>query len=46
MQDGTTALMWAANCGKADVVSSLLQAGANVNKQTLVSRLSMVPIVH
>ena len=33
-----TALMWAANYGKADVIKVLLEAGASIEAKTTVSK--------
>ena len=39
MQDGFTALMWAANEGHLAVVQALLKAGADINLKNNVSVL-------
>ena len=41
-QDGYSALMWAARWGKTEVVVELIKAGANLNLQNKVQRLSIL----
>ena len=41
-QDGNSALMWAAREGETDVVVKLIKAGAKLNLQNKVQRLSIL----
>ena len=41
-QYGDSALMWAARRGKTEVVMKLIEAGANLNLQNKVQRLSIL----